>query len=621
IYVESQGGNMSRLNFATGERVALQKPNYRPRYTMFEDSIVIERPDTTRPETAAQHRRIAELRVRQRTDSADIDLRWNWNTPFLISAHNPEIFYAGANKVMKSTRRGEDLYPISPDLTTRDSMKIRVSTRTTGGITPDVTGAETFCTIVSLSESPIRPGVLYAGTDDGNVWLTRNDGGTWENITGRFPGVPAGTYVSRIEPSRFDTATFYITFDNHRNGDFAPYVYVTTDFGKSFRSLANNLPKGDDGPGYVHVVREDVSNRDLLFLGTDVGAYVSLNRGASWQRFMSGLPTVPVHDLKIHPRERDLIAATHGRALWIVNIAPLEQLNDSVIAADAYLFQPTTAYQYGQSPLGGGSPGQKAFRAPSPQYGAELVYRLATGSGDRRARTTIVIRDVRGDTVRTVQGPAGAGLHRVFWNFQGKNPPSVALSPSQKRDSTWLVSRINVVFDSMTKAGGNADQLEPIRKLLLAGDVQGVTQRFGFGGGGGAGGGGGGGGGGSPFSGGRFNERPGETTPRAASATPSLPTAGGESGGESTDAAPDASFLTTLGNLLRKPGQGGGGGGGGGFGALGFVAQAFGRPTGGGGGFGGFGGAVNTVSTGDYLVTITVDGKTLSRVLRVERGR
>jgi hypothetical protein len=208
----------------------------------------------------------------------------------------------------------------------------------------------------------------------------------------------------------------------------------------------------------------------------------------------------------------------------------------------------------------------------------------------------------------------------VFWNFQGRNPPAVALSPSQKRDSARLVSRINVVFDSLTKAGGNAQQLDPIKTLLLAGDVQGVAQRFGFGGGG-AFGGGGGGGGGAPFAGGRFNERPGETTPRAPAAGASLPAAGSESG-ESGDAPPDASFLQTLGTLLRRPGQtGGGGGGGGGAGALGFVAQAFGRPTGG-GGFGGFGGAgAPPVSTGDYLVTITIDGKTLSRVLRVERGR
>src|SRR6266545_405212 len=465
IYVESQGGNMSRLNFATGERTSLQKPNWRPRYQMFEDSIVIDRPDTTRPATGTQARRLADLRARQKSDSADIDLRWNWNTPFFISAHNPEIFYAGASKVMKSTRRGEALYPISPDLSTRDSMKIRVSTRTTGGVTPDVTGAETFCTIVSLAESPMRPGILYAGTDDGNVWVTKNDGGSWENLTGRFPGVPVGTYVSRIEPSRFDSATFYVTFDNHRTNDFTPYVYVTTDFGRTFRSIVNNLSKG--GPDYVHVLREDPFNRDLLFVGTDVGAYVSRDRGASWQRFMTGLPTVPVHDLKIHPRERELIAATHGRGIWIVDITPLEQLTGEVLAAGAWLFQPKTAYEYGEPTRASFSAGHKWFRAPSPQYGAEIVYRLPTGSTDRRAQTKVVITDVRGDTVRTVNGPASAGLHRVAWAFQGKAPAPVALSPSQKRDSAWLVARINVVFDSMTKAGGNGQILEPIKQGLL----------------------------------------------------------------------------------------------------------------------------------------------------------
>src|SRR5437879_7130981 len=168
------------------------------------------------------------------------------------------MVYSGSNKVMKSTSRGENLFPISPGSTRRDTRKIRVSTQTTGGITPDVTGAETFCTIVSLAESPLRPGLLYAGTDDGNVWLTRNDGGTWENLTGRFPGVPAGTYVSRIEPSHFDMATFYITFDNHRNKDFTPYVYATTYFGKTLRSIGTDLPTG--WPDYAHVNHEAAFN-------------------------------------------------------------------------------------------------------------------------------------------------------------------------------------------------------------------------------------------------------------------------------------------------------------------------------------------------------------------------
>jgi hypothetical protein len=617
VFVESQGGNMSRLDTRTGQRTALQRPGYRPRYQMFEDSIVVERPDTTRPETAAQRRRIAELRARQRGDSAEMALRWNWNTPFFISAHNPNVFYAGANKVMKSTMRGENLYPISPDLSTRDTTKIRVSLRSTGGVTPDLTGAETYCTIVSLNESPLKPGLLIAGTDDGNVWITRNDGGTWENLTGRFPGVPPLTYVSRIEPSRYDTSTFYVTFDNHRTNDFTPYVYVTTDGGRSFRSIANNLPTG--GPDFVHVIREDPTNRDLLFVGTDVGVYVSLNRGASWQKFMTNLPTVPVHDLKIHPRDRELIAGTHGRSIWIVDIAPLQQLADSAVTADAYLFQPKVAYQYGQAPLGGGSSGHKVFRAQSPQYGAEIVYRLGKGSGDRRARTRIAILDVRGDTIRTLQGPASAGVHRVVWNFAGRAPAPLALSPSQRRDSTWTVRRIEVVFDSMIKAGGNEQMLTAIKQGLLAGDVQEVAQRFGFGGGGG------GGGGGQPTvrAGAAWVARPGETVARAAT-TGGAAGGGGAGaaaeGGEGAEQTADPGLAGQLANLLRRPGQTGGGGG---FGGLNQVVTAIRGPQpGGGGGGGGFGGGgPPPVTTGDYLVSITVEGKTLTRVLRVERAQ
>ncbi|HEX9393687.1 MAG TPA: hypothetical protein VF923_03490, partial [Gemmatimonadales bacterium] len=420
---------------------------------------------------------------------------------------------------------------------------------------------------------------------------------------------PAGTYVSRIEPSHFDTATFYVTFDNHRNNDFNPYVYVTTDYGKTFTALAHNLPTG--GPDYVHVVREDPTNHNLLYLGTDVGAYVSRDRGASWQRFMTGLPTVPVHDLKIHPREHELIAATHGRAIWIVDVAPLQQIGDSVLTASAWLFQPKTAYEYGEPTRGNFSAGHKYFRAPSPPYGAEIVYRLTTG--DRRTPVKVVITDVKGDTVRTLNGPGGPGIQRVTWNFAGKTPVPQPLSPSQKRDSTWIVARIGFVFDSLAKAGMDTTRLNPIRASLVKGDVQGLAQRFGFGGGGG-----GGGGGGAALAG-RFAERPGETTPRAQPAG-GLTLPASESGGEGAD-APDPTFLGTLGQLLRPPSQrAGGGGGGGGFGGLAFIAQAFGRAGGGGGGGGGFGGGgAPPVLSGDYLVSITVGGKTLSRVLRVEQ--
>jgi hypothetical protein len=175
------------------------------------------------------------------------------------------VFYTAANRVLKSTDRGNNLFLISPDLSRNERSKIDTSMRKTGGITLDATGAETYATIVSLAESPARAGMLYAGTDDGRVWATRSDGAQWEELTARFPGVPAGTYVSRIEPSGRDTAVFYVTFDNHRRGDFRPYVYMTRDGGRSFRSIAAGLPTG--GPNFVHVIREDPVNHDLLYVG------------------------------------------------------------------------------------------------------------------------------------------------------------------------------------------------------------------------------------------------------------------------------------------------------------------------------------------------------------------
>jgi hypothetical protein len=278
-----------------------------------------------------------------------------------------------------------------------------------------------------VAESPIRPGILWVGTDDGNVWLSTNDGGSWTDITTRFPGVPKKTWVSRVEPSHFDTATVYVTFDNHRENDFKPYVYVSTDFGKTFRSINNNLPSG--GVDFVHVIREDPVDRDLLFLGSDVAAYVSTDRGASWQRFMTGMPTVPIHDLKIHPRDRELIAATHGRSIWIVDIAPLEEMNTSVMAKPANFFTPKTAYEYSQANQQNFT-GQKYFVVPNPPYGAELVYRSTSGTSRDSAK--IVVTNIRGDTVRTLNGPGGVGLHHAYWDLRGRPR---ALGPAALRDS------------------------------------------------------------------------------------------------------------------------------------------------------------------------------------------
>ena len=586
IYGESQGGNIGRYIVSTGTRTALQKPNYRPQYMAWEDSIMTVRGDTTVPATAAQTRLIAELRAKQKADSAALQIRWNWNTPFFISAHSNQTLYFGANRVLKSTKRGDEMYPISPDLSYADTTKIRISTRTTGGITTDATGAETYGTIVSLNESTLRPGYLYAGTDDGRVWMTMNDGGSWTEVTANIKGVPANTYVSRIEPSHFDVNTFYVSYDNHRRGDFTPYVFVTNDGGKTFRSIAGGLPQGGPGrPNFVHVIREDLRNRDLLFVGTDVGAYVSADRGATWQKFMTGLPTVPVHDLQIHPRESELIAATHGRVFWIVDILPLQQMARGTTTAQ--FFAPRTAFQWGEPAYNGESTGNQIFQAQSPAYGADLWYRVTQAGGPAR----MVIQNAAGDTVQTLTGPGTAGVHRVTWNFQGRAAPRPALTGAALRDSINQARRQARVFDSIAAADSTMKPtVEMMRRAMAAGPagMQNMARQLM---GGGAGGGPGGFGGAGPQ---RWNERPAEQ------AVP----AGGQGGGGGRGGMNPAALAQATGIDQDKAFA---------------VIQALGIMGGGGGGGGAFGGAVPTATTGDYLVTLRVGEQTLKQTLRIER--
>jgi hypothetical protein len=580
VYSESQGGNASRLNIAQNTRAVIMRGGGRDRTSIFEDSVIIARGDTTRPETPQITRTLAEIRARAAADSAR-GYRFNWSAPFFLSPHASSTVYLGGNRLLKSSDRGDHFFPISPDLSTRDSARIIMSTRLTGGITRDNSGAETHGTITTVAESPIRPGILWVGTDDGNVWLTTNDGGQWTDLTARFPGLPRKTWVSRVEPSHFDTATVYVAFDNHRENDFRPYLFVSNDFGKTFRSTANNLPTG--GADFVHVIREDPAKRDLLFAGTDVAAYVSTDRGATWQRFMTGFPTVPVHDLKIHPRDRELIAATHGRSIWIVDIAPLEEMNNSVMAKETNFFTPKTAYQYSQGATQN-FPGNRNFIAPNPPYGAELVYRLTSGNAPRDT-TRILVTNIRGDTIRTLNGPGGPGLHRAYWDLRTRPRP---LGPAGLRDSinaarvrrqrddsvraargtdTTAAARAGADTSAAPRAGADSAAMAAVRDSINAmrarGDTAGMRalrQRAQARGG--AGGGRRGQGGGAP---GEINLRPAE----------------GPIGGAA-----------------------GGGGGGGGEG---------------GGGFFGGGRAGNLVDPGDYLVTINAGGQMLRQIVHVER--
>jgi hypothetical protein len=580
IYSESQAGNMGRSNVCAGERTSLRKPGFQERHRMWEDSIALLQPDPSVAVPAPVQHRIDQFRASQARDSIDDSLRFNWNTPFLLSPHNPDVFYAGSNRVLKSTERGDNLTAISPDLSKRDTTKLRISTQTTGGITRDATGAETYGTIVSLNESPVTPGFLAAGTDDGNVWITRDDGASWTDLTARFHGlVPDSTYVSRIEMSPHDADRFYVTFDNHRNGDFRPYVFVTRDGGNSFRSIAGNLPAGD-APDYVHVVREDPVNPDLLYVGTDVGLYLSLDQGRNWRRWKNGFPTAPVTDLKIHPRDRELIVATHGRSLWVVDVAALQQLTAAVIAAnDAVLFPPAPGLQYGSPPVasqnGGEYHGHSWFRGDNRTYGADIVYYNPAAS---ESRVNISITDANGRVVQSLDGPASAGVQTVSWNLRTTPQQEVkTLSPSERRDSMMTTQRVDIVADSLIAAGEDSATVRRVAGLL-----KGETPQTPQGGGGGRGG-----GGGVPSTAG-MAQRP----------------------------------------WVERPGEGtvGGGGGRGGFGGMQSVVAAF-RAAGvpgmpgvslGGRGFGG-GNQGEQVEPGSYTVTATIGGRELRTRIDVVR--
>jgi hypothetical protein len=300
VWGESQGAGIQQTNLKTGERGRVNKPSWNEKYREWEDSIATLRGDPLQPASKDVMAKIDAIRVQQKKDSADLQIRYNWESPFFLSPHNPQVFYLGASRVLKSLKRGEDLYPISPDLSIKPDpaqerarlARLDTVDKYTGGITLDLTGAEAYGTVVALQESPLRPGLLLAGTDNGNVWMTHNDGANWENLTSKFVplGVPWDAYVVRLEPSHFDTLTFYVAFENHRWNDFTPYLFVTNDGGKSFRSIVNNLPKTSP-QDYLHVVREDPHNRDLLFVGSSRSVYVSIDRGQNWTKF-AGEPSV-----------------------------------------------------------------------------------------------------------------------------------------------------------------------------------------------------------------------------------------------------------------------------------------------------------------------------------------
>jgi len=355
LYNESQFGPLQRIDLLTGERKSIAYQNKRR------------------------------------------DLRWNWCAPILVSPHDSDVIYHGANLLVKSSYRGEAWEEISPDLTTNDASKLATGKGGDGNIQ--------YCTITTIDESPLEPGVIWVGTDDGNVWLTRDGGKNWTKLNDRIAGNP-GYWVSRVAASPNRPGTAYVSYTGYREDDFRPFLFKTADYGQTWSSIAATLPNEP-----VNVVREDWKNPNLLFVGTEFAVYVSIDGGTNWSRMKGNMPTQPVHDLQIHPRENDLVVATHGRGIFITDITPLRELSASVLAKDLHLFSIESKVRW----VGGRTPHSASlnYAGPSEPNGIVIYYYLRSKLKEP-LKLTVFKGEMAINEIAAVNEP---GLHSVLWNM------------------------------------------------------------------------------------------------------------------------------------------------------------------------------------------------------------
>ena len=376
LYAEAQGGEIGRVNRHTLETRSIKPlPNY-----------------------------------------GEKKLRFNWNTPIHMSPNEKGTLYIGSQFLFRSRDHGQSWERISPDLSTNDPEKQKQEE--SGGVTVDNSSAEMHTTIYSISESPKNGQIIWVGTDDGNVQITRDGAKTWTNLVGNIDGLAKNSWVSTIEASRFDEGTAYATFDRHNFGDMRPYAYKTSDYGKTWTAL----PVQESGVrGYAHVIKEDTVDPNLLFIGTEFGLWISVDGGQRWAQYRgSDFPAVAVRDIVVHPREGDLVLATHGRGIWIIDdISPLRSLTPDLMSKEAVLIPGRPAMQYFET-NGGWAEGDESFTGRSRPSAAQITYYQKSRHifGDLK----IEILDANGKLVDTVAGSKHRGLNRASWSMRLKAP-------------------------------------------------------------------------------------------------------------------------------------------------------------------------------------------------------
>lgn len=437
----TQNDSFWKLHWGDGMFIQIDPADWRKAYTEAENGSfrrydmlthAVE-PSAPVPQNIVNYTDVDKEKPRNPRQLPDEQFRFNWRAPLVMSPHDGSTLYLGGNYLFRTTDGGRQWEIISPDLSTNDPKKTDTNT---GGLTRDATGAETHCSITAISESPHTKGVLWVGTDDGNVQVTRDNGATWSNVRNHITGVPDGIWVSSVEASHFDPAVAYVTFDGHRSADFRSFLFKTTDYGATWIDLSGGFPQRQS-PASPHghslyVVREDLKNRNLLFAGSEFAVFVSQDGGQTWRYFINGFPTVAVHDLVIHPRDNDLVAGTHGRGFWVLDdITPLQQLTPEVQAKAAHLFdqRPATIWE---DQSRGGARGHFYFAAPNPPYiperseaskvrgrlesGAVINYYLRAPARD----VVLTILDEAGKTVRTLDVPGEAGINRAVWDLRAE---------------------------------------------------------------------------------------------------------------------------------------------------------------------------------------------------------
>ena len=345
--------------------------------------------------------------------AGEVQYRFIWDAPFTISPHDHNTVYTGSQFVHMSSDGGRTWHVISPDLTRNDKSKQGIS----GGLTPDDIGVEYADVVYAIAESRLQKGLIWVGTNDGLVQVTRDGGKTWTNVTAGLAGAPAWGSVRHIEPSRYDAASAYLIVDGHQENNRDPWVYKTNDYGKSWKLIVTGLPKVP--MGYAHIIREDPVRRGLLYLGTENALYVSFDDGDHWQPLQLGMPHAPVYGMVIQEHFNDLVVATYGRGFYILDdLSPLQKMTPQVMSSSAHLFAPRPTYRFRDIQLNY-SQSDDPTAGQNPPDGADINYWLATAPS---TSPTVTIVDAAGKTVRTIQGTGQVGLNRVYWDL--RNEPS-----------------------------------------------------------------------------------------------------------------------------------------------------------------------------------------------------